>query len=155
MWGGRTSGDLAPTIEPVVSSRNLAGTNGALHSHGSCHGIFSTHPNAVEEQNPGIKDHPSIQAGSPRGGEQDKTQKHDGSILDETKATANPISDETDQDLANGDPKDFEVVDRLDPRLGADLVGLPAGRKGGFEEGANVADGEEDVPVSEVREWNS
>lgn len=54
--------------------------------------------------------------------EHEKTDKHDSSVLDQTKATTHPVTDNTDENLADNDTDDFEVLDRLDPGFVADSV---------------------------------
>lgn len=56
-----------------------------------------------------------------------------------------PITDEADEDLADDDTHDLEIGDGVDPLHVAGLEGAPACGPDGREEGAQVADGEEDV----------
>ena len=56
-----------------------------------------------------------------------------------------PVTQDTDQDLTDNDTDNFHIVNGLNPSLIANLVGFPTSRKGGLEEGFDVADGEEHV----------
>ena len=99
----------------------------------------------VEEERPGVANDPTVLGDTPTAHQHDETDKHDGGVLDKTPATAEPITDDTDEDLTTNDTTDFEVVDRVDPCLVADLVRLPAVGEGGLEEGLQVTDGEQYV----------
>jgi hypothetical protein len=61
-----------------------------------------------------------------------------------------PITDDTDQDLADNDSDDLEIGHGVDPLLVADFEGFPAGGPGSLEEGSQVTDGEEDVTAREL-----
>jgi hypothetical protein len=61
-----------------------------------------------------------------------------------------PVTEDTDEELSDDDPENFEVCDSVNPALVADLIGIPAGWPGFLEERCKVADGEEDVSVTVV-----
>lgn len=65
--------------------------------------------------------------------------------MNQTPAATEPISDDTDQDLADNDADDFEVAEGVDPGLAAYGVMLPAAREGGLEKRRDVANREENV----------
>lgn len=56
-----------------------------------------------------------------------------------------PVTQETNEDLTDNDTHDLEVVDSGNPVFVANLIGLPAGGEGFTEQGADVADREQDV----------
>ena len=49
-----------------------------------------TNADAIEEQRPSIANYPSVESEAPGGREHQQTDKHDGRILNETPATAQP-----------------------------------------------------------------
>lgn len=140
-------GDLAATVQAVVTGRDLAGTNRVFHTRSGSHGVFTTDTDTVEEERPDVADHPAVLRDTPGGGQHNQTQEHDQGVLDETPATAEPVTKDTDEDLTDNDAGNFEVVDGGDPGGVADGFFLPAGGEGFLEERFDVADGEEDVSV--------
>jgi hypothetical protein len=51
------------------------------------------------------------ESNTPGGCKHEKTDEHDGSILDQTETTTHPVTNHTDENLANNDTNDFEVFD--------------------------------------------
>jgi hypothetical protein len=49
-----------------------------------------TDSNAVKEQRPGVADNPTVLGDTPRSGKHQKTDEHDGGILDKTPPAADP-----------------------------------------------------------------
>jgi hypothetical protein len=60
-------------------------------------------------------------------------------------AATQPVTDNTNEDLANNDTDDFEVIDGLCPDFIANLIGRPARRESSLEERPDVANGEKNV----------
>jgi hypothetical protein len=60
-------------------------------------------------------------------------------------AATQPVTDNTDKDLADNDTDNFEVVDGLCPDFIANLIGRPTCRESSLEEGPDVANGEKNV----------
>lgn len=54
---------------------------------------------------------------TPSGCKHEKTDEHDGGILDETETTAHPITNNTDENLTDNDTNNFEVFERVYPGL--------------------------------------
>jgi len=66
-----------------------------------------------------------------------------------------PITDETNEDLAANNTDNLEIGDGEDPVLRADFVLAPALWPHGIEERHQVTDGEEYVTWSEVSCWRN
>lgn len=62
------------------------------------------------------------ESNTPGGRKHEKTDEHDGGILDQTETTTHPVTNDTDEDLADNDTNDFEVFDRVNPSFVADGV---------------------------------
>jgi hypothetical protein len=60
-------------------------------------------------------------------------------------AATQPVTNNTNEDLADNDTDDFEVVDGLCPDFIANLKGRPTCRESSLEEGPDVANGEKNV----------
>ena len=102
----------------------------------------------VEEERPSIADNPALEVQTPRSREHEQPNKHDGGILDETPATTNPVTNDTNDQLANHDTDNLEICYGSDPVAAAHgSLMTPALRPGGSEERLNVADTEEDVAL--------
>lgn len=56
-----------------------------------------------------------------------------------------PITDNSDQDLAEDDTDNLEIVDRVDPLFVANRMIIPAGLERGLKQGFDVSDGEQNV----------
>lgn len=69
--------------------------------------------------------------------------------MDDSPSSTNPITNDTDHDLADDNTDNLEVVDRLNPDLVADLVFLVALWPDSLEKGEDVPDREEDIPFRE------
>jgi len=66
--------------------------------------------------------------------------------LDQTPATSDPVTDDTDKNLTENDTDDFEVGERVNPlHVAVSVWGLPAGWEGTLEKWLNVTNGEEHV----------
>lgn len=85
-------GDTAATVQTILTSRELAVGGGTLERRCSSDGILATDTETVEEERPGVADDPALKGETPAGSEHEKTDEHDGSILDETPASADPIT---------------------------------------------------------------
>lgn len=59
---------------------------------------------------------------TPGGCKHKKTEEHDSGVLDQTETATHPVTNHTDEDLANNDTNDFEVFDRVNPSFVADSV---------------------------------
>ena len=62
------------------------------------------------------------ESNTPGGCKHEKTDEHDSSVLNQTETTAHPVTNHTDEDLADDDTNDFEVFDGVDPSFVADGV---------------------------------
>ena len=62
------------------------------------------------------------ESNTPSGCEHEKTDEHDGGILDQTETTTHPVTNHTDENLANNDTNDFDVFNRVNPCFVADGV---------------------------------
>lgn len=82
---------------------------------------------------------------APSGCKHEKTDEHDGGVLNQTETTAHPVTDHTDENLADDDTNDFEVFDRVNPSFVADSVRFPAAGECRGEKRLDVANGEQDV----------
>lgn len=143
-------GDTAATVQTILLGRELARGDGALERRGGRDGVLATNTERVEEEGPGVANDPALEGETPRGCEHEQTNEHDDGVLNQTPATADPVTNDTDNDLANHDADNLEVCDRGEPVLAADAVGLgvvPALGPGSLEEGLQVANGEEDVAL--------
>lgn len=103
----------------------------------------------IEEERPSIADNPALEGQPPRSREHKQTDKHDGGILNETPATTNPVTNNTDDQLTDHDTDDLEICYGGDPvaaALSATTV-APALRPGGSEERLDVADREKNVTL--------
>jgi hypothetical protein len=130
-----SAGNLAATVQTVLFRRDLAGSNSVLHTAGRSHWIFTTDTNAIEEQGPGVANDPAILSNSPGRGKHQKTDKHDCGILNQTPSSTEPVPDNSNQNLANNDTANLEIIDRIEPLSIADFVLGPTGGEGGLEEG--------------------
>lgn len=63
-------------------------------------------------------------------------------------ARYSPVPEHADQNLADDDAANLEILDRGNPGLGADFERLPAGGEAGLKEGLEVPDGEEHISTS-------
>lgn len=140
-----SAGDFAATMETILSGRNFARADCILHTGSRRHGVFTADTNAVEEERPGVADDPSVLGNTPGGHQHDQTDEHDGGVLDQTPATTNPVTNDTDQDLTDNDTANFQIINSVDPGLAANLVRVPAVRETLLEQRLQVADGEQDV----------
>jgi hypothetical protein len=95
-----STGDFPASVKSVILSRNLSGTNGVLHTSCCCHGVLAANTDAVEEESPDVADDPTVLGDTPGSSKHEKTDKHDGSILDKTETTAEPVTNDTDKYLA-------------------------------------------------------
>lgn len=76
--------DVATTVKAVVagSSRSVGSR---LESAGGSHGILASDSDTVNEERDGVGGDPSLKGGSPDRGEEDDTNKHDNSVLNESE----------------------------------------------------------------------
>jgi len=102
----------------------------------------------IEKQRPSVADNPAFQGQAPAGSDHEQANEHDGSILDQTPTTTNPIANNTDGHLANHNTNDFEICDRSNPVLTAHSgILTPALRPGAAEEGLEVTNAEQDITL--------
>jgi hypothetical protein len=141
-----SAGDLATSVQSVLLGGDLARPDGVFHTGCSCHGIFSSDTDAVEEERPDIADNPTVLGNAPGSCEHEQTEKHDRSILNQTPSATEPVTEDTHKNLTDNDTADLEVVDSCDPGRVACLA-LPAVLEASLEERLEVADGEEDVTL--------
>ena len=137
--------DLATTVKAVVAGRHLTGANSVLHSRSSSHGVFTSDTDRVEPKGPSVANDPAVLCDTPGSSKHEKTDEHDDRVLNETPATTDGVTNETDHDLTADNTNDFEVGEGLCPCLVADGVFGPAGGETSSEERGDVADGEEHV----------
>lgn len=144
-------GDSATTVKTVLLGGELSRGSGVFERRGSSDGVFTTDTQAVEEERPSVANDPALEGHAPRGSEHEETDEHDDGVLNETPATADPITNDTNKDLTDHDTNDFEVGDGGDPVLAADLGALegviPALGPDLLEERLQVTNGEEDVAL--------
>lgn len=107
--------DLATTVKAILFGRDLAGTDRVFHTGCGSHWIFTTNTDAVEEQRPCVADDPAVLVDTPSSSKHEKTDEHDSGILNETPATTNPVTNDTDEDLTNNDTDDFEIGESVEP----------------------------------------
>jgi hypothetical protein len=159
----KRGGNLTSTMETIFPRRNLSGSGRVLHRGCSCHGIFSSHTNAVNEETPGITDYPPVQVQTPGSRKHDKTKQHDNGILNQTPATSDtgrslalharndemtiPVTDDTNENLTDDDTDDFEILNGADPILGANFIRGPAFRPDSLEKRGQISNGEEYVTL--------
>ena len=86
------TGDLASTVKAVLLGRDLARADSILHTGCGSHRVFSANTDTVEEERPSITDDPSVLSHTPRCSKHEQTQKHDGSILNETPTSTQPAA---------------------------------------------------------------
>ena len=142
-----STSDLATTVKAILLSRNLTRTDSVLHTCGRSHGVLAANTDTVEEERPDVADDPAVLCNTPGGSEHEKTDEHNDCILNETVATAEPVTENSDENLTNNDTANLEVVDGLGPDLVANVEALPALREGGLQKRSDVANGEENVTL--------
>lgn len=120
------TGDFSSAVKTVVFCRNLSRADGILHTGCCSHGIFTSNTDAIEEESPYVADNPAVLSNTPGSSKHQKTNEHDGGILNETKSTAKPVTNDTNENLTDNDTANLEVVDSLCPCLVADFVRAPA-----------------------------
>lgn len=76
--------DVPAPVHPVVPSSSRS-VRAALEGAGGRHGVLSTDTDTVDEERPGVADNPSVEGGSPDGGQEQYTDEHDKRVLNETK----------------------------------------------------------------------
>lgn len=85
-------GDTATTMQTILLGGELTSSDGALEGRSGSDGIFTADTERVEEQRPGVANNPALERVAPAGSEHEETDEHDDGILNETPATANPIT---------------------------------------------------------------
>ena len=128
-----SAGDFPAAVKTVILGRNLSRADRVLHTGCRSHGVLASNSNTVEEESPDVADDPAVLSNTPGSSKHEKTDEHDHGILDETEATAKPVTNNTDENLTDYDTADLEVVDSLRPCLITDLVGVPAFRESSLE----------------------
>jgi hypothetical protein len=94
-----STGDFPASVKSVILGRDFSGTNGILHTSCCRHGILAANTNAVEEEGPDVADDPTVLGDTPGSSKHEKTDEHDDGILDETEATTEPVTKDTDKYL--------------------------------------------------------
>jgi len=82
---------------------------------------------------------------TPRRSKHEQTDEHDHRVLDQTPATAEPVTKNTDQNLTYDNADHLKVGDCLLPDRLANCLKLPAGREPDLEQRSKVANREEHV----------
>jgi hypothetical protein len=95
-----SAGDFTTTVQTIVLSRHLSGSDSVLHTSGGCHGVLSSDTYAIEEESPHVADDPAFLRYTPCCCKHQKTDEHDDRVLDETMTTTKPITENTDEDLS-------------------------------------------------------
>ena len=129
-------------------------------------GSMLTDTNAVDEQRPGIANHPSIQRQTPSSRDHNQTKNHDHCILDKTPSSTNPayllayifilsqtiwlipVTQDSHENLTHNDTNNLEILNRIQPVAIANLFMIPALRKNRLEEWFQVSNGEEHITTS-------
>lgn len=93
------AGDLPATVQTVILRRDFTRANGVLHARRCSHRVLAADTDTVDEQRQDVADDPAVPGNTPGAGEHNQTDSHDGGILDKTPATANPVTEESDEDL--------------------------------------------------------
>jgi hypothetical protein len=132
-------------VKTVVFGRDLSGANGVLHTGSRSHRVLASNTDTVEEESPDVADDPSVLGNTPGGGEHKQTNEHDDGVLDETKATTEPVTNDTNKDLTDDDTTDLKIVDSLEPGLVADIGRTPAFRESSLEKRPDITNGEENI----------
>ena len=87
-------------MKTIFPGRDSAGADGVLHASRCRHGILAPNADAVDEERQDVADDPAVLGRAPRGGEHDEAEGHDGSILNQSPATADPVTDDANENLA-------------------------------------------------------
>jgi hypothetical protein len=95
----KRAGDLAATMQTVFFRGDLTRSDGVLHTRCCSHRILASNTNAVEEERPDVADDPAILRYTPSRSQHDETEQHDGRVLDQTPASANPVTNDTNEYL--------------------------------------------------------
>lgn len=144
--------------------------------HKTARHSLSTDSDTVDEQAPSVHDRPPAQRRPPHGSQHDQPEEHDQRVLDQTEFAADPVSFETNGDLADHDTDDLEVgllrvgcmsvfnvlsytnwkddstTHSSDPVLVTCPMRAPAVGPDGLEERGQVSDGEQGVTFGEQTE---
>lgn len=120
------TGNFSSAVKTIVLCRNLSRPDSVLHTGSCSHGVFASNTDAIEEESPYVADDPAVLSNTPGSSKHQKTDEHDGGILNETKTTAKPVTDNTNKNLTDNDTANLEVVDSLCPCLVTDFVSAPA-----------------------------
>lgn len=123
-----------------------------FHSRRTRHRILPTHTHTKHQQTNRIHNNPTLQALPPHSRQQNSTNKHGHSILNDAPAATDPVTNEPNHDLTADDTDNFEVADGLNPSFVANVVVFEALGPDSFEESEDVADAEEDVAFDEETE---
>jgi hypothetical protein len=102
----------------------------------------------IKEERPSVADDPAVEVQTPARSQHQQADEHDQSILDQTPASSNPVTNNADSDLAGHDAHDFKIGDGSNPVIGAFLPARsPALRPRRGEQRLEIADTEENVPL--------
>jgi hypothetical protein len=129
----KRTGDFPSTVKTVVPGRNLSRADSIFHTSCCSHGVLASDTDAIEEESPYVADDPAVLSDAPGSSEHEKTDKHDGGILDETEPATKPVTNNTNKNLTDNDTANLEVVDSLRPCFVADFVAVPAVWESGLE----------------------
>lgn len=83
--------DFSTTVKTIFLGGDFARTDGILHTRGRRHGILAADANAIEKKGPYITDDPSVLRNTPGSREHEEADEHNGSILNKTPSTTEPL----------------------------------------------------------------
>lgn len=114
---------------------------------------LSTDTDTIDEQTPCVTNGPSAESCTPHGSQHEQTEKHDQSILYQSESSTNPVSLESNEDLADHDTNDLEVSLSSDPVLVTSRVVLaPTVRPDSGKERGQISDRKQGVTFGEESE---
>jgi hypothetical protein len=132
-------------VKTVILGRDLSRADSVLHTSSRSHGVLASNTDTVEEESPDVADDPSVLRDTPSGSKHEKADEHDDGVLNETEATTEPVTNDTNKDLTDNDTTDLKIIDSLEPGLVAYLSLTPACRESSLEKRPDITNGEEDV----------
>jgi hypothetical protein len=95
----KRTGDLSATVKAIVLGGDFSRSDSVLHTRGCGHGILTSNTDSIEEESPDVTDNPSVLGHTPCSGQHEQTHEHDYGILNETIATTQPVTENTNKDL--------------------------------------------------------
>lgn len=138
-------------MEFILAAGRL--TVDAFHGGDAGHGIFAADAYTENEERNGVHNDPAVEGCAPHSCEKDGPEEHGCCILNDAPSSADPITNDSDHDLAADDANNLEIVDSLDPDFAADfaadLVLFVALRPHRLKQTEDVSDGEENITFTE------